>query len=217
MEALKYLKVDYIITKTQVKIALLFSFIALLMIASGGSILTGASYACFGGLIFSTTPFLLEQRSYCGFTNMLPASILSRVIGRYLYGVGFMLFGMIPTILCYVIMYLKNMEELKSGRYICLLALAVGIFCMSIQYLILYCLGNINNTTVMSLLRVVPGFIIFFSAVRIEGEMKDSINLMNQFLENIALISVVAILVSIFTLCITTTISYVIYKNRDFC
>lgn len=176
MRAIKFMKIDYILMKQQMRIALpLFVIVAILAGKTMGDVwmLFVCSYLLFIATIFSTTPFGSCQRKNTGFLLMLPATVAERVIGRFLFGLSYI--GM-AVLFCAAVMGVFSLfgNEINMtvvGLMLCNTAL--GLFIVALEYLICYLFGEGkgNWQYLGNIVRIAPGMAMFFLSMHVVGKI----------------------------------------------
>lgn len=161
MEAIKFMKMDFLKMKTQIKLIVLTVAVVLLFTGKMGS-LWGAMYMIFMGLIFCSVPFSIDSMSGESFMKLLPAKAQHRVYGRFCFSVAFL--G-----ICSVLISLTYIKGILGGEitasYIfpkIIMILSVGLCMNAIQYVFSY-FFEIKNQQLLSIMRMVPGFVFFFA------------------------------------------------------
>ncbi|MDE6737510.1 MAG: ABC-2 transporter permease [Lachnospiraceae bacterium] len=179
MRAIQFTKIDFIKTKQQILwILLVIPVIVLFMLWQGseGPVpLFIFCYTLFMALVFSTTPFGSCQWQERGFLVLLPATTRDRISGRFLYGLSFML---VSALAGGVGMYLG---EMMSGVMIeaeilvpfCMVAFAVCMVLLALEYVVLYLFGEQQSPNILSLIRMIPGFAFFFGSMSMIGSVRE--------------------------------------------
>lgn len=177
MRALQFTKIDFIKTKQQILWMLLVIPVIVLFTlreTEGEISLVVFCYALFMALVFSTSPFGTCQRRETGFLLLLPASTQSRVFGRFLYGLSFVgiaiVLGSIGMYLSKVITGVGIDTEMKI--FFCMAALAVCMLFMAAEYVFLYLFGEQQSQNILSLVRMIPGFVFFFGSMGLLSGVK---------------------------------------------
>lgn len=177
MRAVNYMKIDYMLTRWQMRIMPLMVLVALFL---GGTmedfgVMMGCSYMIFVGTIFATAPFGSCHRKNTGFLLMLPATVTERVIGRFLYGLSFLV---VIALVCAAGMGVSCLfgyetDLMMMGLFLCNLAL--GLFIVALEYLISYLCGEGKNNWqyVGNLVRIAPGMAMYFLFMYILGRADD--------------------------------------------
>lgn len=172
MRILHFLQVDFLMTKAQTRLLWVFVLIAVFLSALEGNPYWGTLYMVFGGVVLSTTPFCIRQQSNHGFLLMLPASEAERVAGRFLYGALMLLvcacFGGISMLF---ISIKEGVKVLFAAPFYMVL-LGMGLFMTGIQYMLLYLIGELKSQQVFGIIRMLPGFLLFFAGTAIVGELQ---------------------------------------------
>lgn len=177
MNSLKFTMIDYRIAKGQIKMLGFFFLVGVAFSLYIKSPLLGMSYMCFGSIVMSMVPFNLSQASSNGFLNMLPATALSRVIGRYLFSVMMSLAGVISGILCALIVSRFTGESMPGIAIIAVFVFLFSQICQCIQYLMAYVLMPYQSQqVVIPLLRMVPAFLFWWLT---SAYMDDLVNIAN--------------------------------------
>ena len=178
MRAINYMKVDYMLSKQQMRIILpVFVIVALLAgkTMGDGWMLFFCSYLLFIATIFSTTPFGICQRKNTGFLLMLPGTVAERVIGRFLFGLSYIAMA---VLFCVAVMgvfsrFGYEIDVMVVGLMLCNMAL--GIFIVAFEYLICYLFGEGkgNWQYLGNIVRIAPGMGMFFLSMSVLGKMEE--------------------------------------------
>lgn len=217
MNTLKFIKLDFKISFSQLKILVIFFAVAIFFLIQGQDPFFIMNYLNFGILIISTVPFILEHTSLSGFMNLLPASTFSRIRGRFLY-FFFLLCSLQLIGLIYCFALHRNLLD-KQSLSLSLFSFSICILIGGIQYLTFYLLGNIKSQQLLSFIRVIPGFIFFFliNQLSVEEETDHINRFVSFFLEHIHLIALSFFAVSILLYILCAFISFFIYRRKDIC
>lgn len=164
MDAVKFMKMDFMKMKTQVK---LMALVVVVVIAFGGKMMGETMgvwsnmYMIFMGIILCAVPFSIDMMAADGFIKLLPAQAKQRVFGRYMFAAVFLT-------ACAVLGGLVSFPYLLKGQttvgYILthgIIFLSVGLCINSLQYMFSY-FFEIKNQQWLSIIRLIPGFIFFF-------------------------------------------------------
>jgi len=161
METIKFAKIDWLKTKSQAKIMILYILIATVMGIYMDWSLWSLYFIAFGATILSTTPYFIDTTSSIVFINLLPAKVSSRVYGRYLFG---LLFNIV-TILAGELSVLGNyLFTKKVPAYLfesTLVIIAVSLLFNAFQFL-MFSFIKVKNQQLLTLIRMIPPFIMFF-------------------------------------------------------
>ncbi len=210
MSIVKFMKTDFILTKSMYKVIIAFLIIAMFLSLYMNNSVFGMGFLCFGGIIFANTPFSYTQVPNCGFMNLLPASTYTRIAGRYLFGMV-MTFGSVAA--GTVVWVISNFFYLKRDSQelvpVSLLMLAATITALALQYLIMYIKGiNVNNPVTV-FLQLMPGFALFTVSTPIMNSIMDRENFGSFPMILASLAGAVVILL------LSIGISYQLCKRRD--
>ena len=219
MKALQFCKVDMIRSRSQLRILLVFAVFAF-FISRGTSMgsLFGVVYMVFGAIIFSAQPFNIEQVEESGFINMLPGTKRDRVAGRFLFSLALLTFAILVGAIIAVVM--RHQAGVFGENYINLFAgiAAIGLTVSSLQNILFYAIGKGKSQQMMSIIRMVPGFAVFFIGMTIIEKVQGNSGVFyakwimahaNVFFTSILGIAVILFAAGIF-------ISTSLIQNRDF-
>ncbi len=175
MRAIQFFKVDMMRCKAQLKYMAVFAVIAFfLTFQMEGGALFSFCYMLFCGVILSGQPFLADQVSESGFLNMLPGSKKERVMGRYLLAFSYLfLGGMIGVLIVFVVGKIQGVQA-EGIEIMVPAAFGIGMFMVAIQNILLYAIGKGKSTQVLSVIRLLPGFIGFFGGISILDEVQEN-------------------------------------------
>lgn len=217
MKSIKFTKIDFIMSRSQFKLLIIFILISLFIIVQSNDTMFIITYLNFGTLIISITPFTLESTAYCGFTNLLPAKVGDRVTGRYLYFL--FLTGIINIIGTLMIVFFDSYYLTGNNLFIYFIIIAFNIIIGSLQFLLFYVVGQFKSQQVMSLVRMVPGFLFFFIMSGFSNKVTDNPELMTSLLKNIVeslnMIAYVSIAIAFFVFLLCIFLSTSICKKKD--
>lgn len=174
MKALYFAKIDYIKTRTQLYLLLVITVVVMVIMRMSTDVTgqVGFTYGVFLAIVFSTIPFGNCTRKDAGFQQLLPATTLQRVLGRFVFGLSLLFIGIgigLATTAAYNLM--KGRRETVSLP-ICLIVFAVGLVIITVQYIFLYLVGESKGAQFLSLVRMVPGMCFFFGSIRVMGEIR---------------------------------------------
>ena len=219
MKAINFMKIDLRRTKSQSKLMILFAVIALVMSMSHGTGggLFGMIYLCFGAVILSTIPFAMQETANVGFLNMLPATVLQKVFGRYLYGITLTVAGIVVGTAISVGVAFKNGESIQYILPAVAVMLGISMFTIGIQYGIMYILGNVKSKQMMAFIRMIPGFVMFFGSLSIGESIAagEDMAINNWIFSNLNLVVGGILLIGIATMALFIGISVHFVKTKD--
>lgn len=177
MDAVRFMKMDFMKMKTQVKLMVLVVLVVIFFVSRMmGENMSGFStmYMIFMGIILCATPFSIDSMVADGFIKLLPARAKQRVFGRYMFAAVFLA-------ACAVVGSLASIPYVIKGQTIVgyivsqgVIFYSVGLCINSLQYGFSY-FFEIKNQQWLSIIRLVPGFIFFFggSLLMELGEMQE--------------------------------------------
>lgn len=223
MRAINYMKIDYMLTKQQMRILPLVLIVAVLVGRSMGDVwlMYTCSYLLFIGTIFSTTPFGSCQRKNTGFLLMLPATVTQRVLGRFLFGVSYVA---IAVLLCAAAMgafSLFGFEVTPAMFGIFLCNIACSLLIVALEYLISYVFGEGRNNWqyVGNIVRIAPGMAMFFLIMFVLGKMDEETYVADrmEFLaQKIVSAGAAALAVALAAMVLAVVISIKVIEKRDY-
>ena len=178
MDAVKFMKMDFMKMKTQMKLIALVVLVVIIFASEVMGKTMGAwsiMYMIFMGIILCTTPFTIDSMVADGFIKLLPAGARQRVFGRYMFAAVFLA-------VCTVLGSLSSISYILKGQitvgYILThgaIFFSAGLCINSLQYVFSY-FFEIKNQQWMSIIRLLPAFIFFFGGsilVDMVGEMQE--------------------------------------------
>lgn len=180
MRALYYTKIDYMLTRKQLRILPFFCLLALLMGRSTGvgelNLLVASSYVVFIASIFATAPFSYSGGKNKGFLLLFPATVKDRVAGRFLYGLSFVA---MLGLCCGAVFGICRMTGVEIPRWTIaagLCELAIGIVMVALQTLFFYLFGEgkDNWQYLSNIVRTAPGMAMFFGTSYFAGKVEDA-------------------------------------------
>lgn len=165
MRAVHFMKIDWMMTKTQTRVLWLFAVIALLLSFMQGSLYWAPLYMMFGGLMMATTPFCIRQQSNNGFLLLLPATEQERVAGRFLYGIVILMISLVcGGIDMFLVVVVKHIQVPYTVPFY-IGIVVVGLILIALQDTILYIVGELKSQQMMGVIRMIPGFLFFFGGI----------------------------------------------------
>lgn len=203
-----YIEYDFMSIKSgMLYMIVVFGAITLVFAAQSG---TGAvGYMLFAGLILAGTAFGTAKQTVA-FTALVPGNILQKVLGRYLGGV---LCVILCTLLGVAAAGVVKIAGYDNGKIeLPLLSGLVGItlLFLAMQNVMLYLLTPFLGVQFAGLVRMVPGFILFFFVMNMGNiEIVSEVMQYGDVLGGILLgIGVISIAAAVFLSCL-------IIRNRD--
>lgn len=221
MNWIQFMKVDFRLTKKQVSFFIIFPIFVALIASSGVDMFFIISYLCFGVLVLSTTPFVMEDKKLSSFVQLLPGTDRDKVMGRYswfltLYLI-FMLFGV-------VIFYIISQFEIGEVRirendyYFCLVTALVCLVIGCVQMAVFYLLGRTKSQQFFNIIRMVPALIFFMGSnyVKEHSDMAERVYQIVPFMKDnqaMMLLAGIAVVVFMFVICIMISAYFVSHRD----
>lgn len=223
MRAIHYMKIDYMLTRQQLRIMLPLAIVAVLVGRGMGGVgvLVSCSYMLFVATLFATAPFGSCHRKNTGFLLMLPATVLERVAGRFLYGMSYVV---VTVLICLAGMGVYSMfgyeiTQMTIGLFLCNLALAVVI--VAFEYLISYIFGEGkgNWQYLGNVVRIAPGMGMFFLFMFILGKADEEPYAMDRlefFTQKIVSTGMLALAAAFLFTALSVVVCVKVIKGRDY-
>lgn len=220
MNWVKFTMIDMRLMKSQKAFIVAFPLLASLISIWSDEITFTISYLCFGVLIVSTMPFLMEKQNLYSFIQLLPGSEKDRVTGRYLYFLilllAFVVLGVgISGILVLCGDTVFQSQDIYFGAALVIISMIVG----TLQFAVFYVVGRAKSEQWLNIMRVIPGFAFFFCANYVidiieehPERIQEAIDFINR---NKTMLLVAGVVISLVVLMICIRISTAIVKRRD--
>lgn len=160
---IEFVKVDFRVTSNITIYALVFIILAYVVSILGNNPFFGIIYILFGALILTTQPFITRTKGNSGFLLMLPGTDWERVAGRFLYGSFLLSLSMVAGMLLFVAngWIHGGMLSWHNLLLLCLFCFSFSLIILGIQYMIMYIVGEMKSNYVISIIRIVPGFLFY--------------------------------------------------------
>jgi hypothetical protein len=162
MRVFSFFKTDCIMLMFQRKILALLIIITILLSVMQENPYWGPLYMGFAGILLSTIPFGIKQKSDTGFLLMLPGTDRERVMGRFFFGIVLLFLCLLVGEMISLITIARGDNSLKKEFIMLVSFLAAGMIFVSLEYTILYLIGEIKSRQFMSIISMLPGFLFFF-------------------------------------------------------
>lgn len=185
MNAVRFMKMDFLKIKSQVKLIILV--FAIVVVFGFKNPVWSAMYMIFMGIILSSIPFSIDASDSGGFTTLLPARARSRVYGRFLYGFVLLLACTLVGCVLIIPFVLKENMDIKLIVSQIVGFFGAGMIINSVQFFISY-FFEIKNAQMLSLMRIIPGFVFFFGgSVLMEkiSENQENANFFSQIVSKV--------------------------------
>ncbi|GEM_PF-6040508 len=165
MDALKFLKLDMKLMRSQIRIFFIYPVMGLIIIYFIMNDITFIlGYMTFGFAIMATTPFSIENTKHKRvFYFTLPARIESMVLGRFLTLIFAMVFFAVMSMILVVLSLIKGgtVTNLQIFYY-SIFASASFILCL-FQYILFFELGVMKSQQFFVIIQMLPGMVIWLS------------------------------------------------------
>lgn len=186
MKVFYFTKIDYIRTRTQMYwILAMLALVTLLMkFMAGSSDAAVFLYGIFIAIVISTVPFGNCSRADAGFLQLLPATTWQRVLGRFLFGLFLLLAGSAISIGCTVVyqMFAGSGMYLMTLPFYMILS-SIGLVIITVEYIVLYIIGENHGAQFLSLVRMIPGMAFFFGSVSLMNKVSENPSEAMKYLE----------------------------------
>ena len=208
-QTIGYMKYDYMLVKgnfwTFVSIFGILSAIFVKMQSS----LFAIGYLLFGGLVYAGTTFTKIPQTV-SFTALVPGRTLHKVLGRYLWtlicvGVSLFMGGIIVCMMKWTGAAQGNVELPAI-----LLVLGIILFFLAFQNMLLYLLVPFIGVQMISLVRMVPGFLLFFGVM----QMSDT-PFLRKLMQNEMLFGLTVLGIGAVSMLLSIAVSCLAVRNRD--
>ncbi len=218
MKAFKFLKVDWLRCKSQLRILALFPVLGVVLVFGGmENELFINAYVVFGAIVFTTQPFNMETMSESGFINMLPGTKRDRVSGRYLFGLVLIVASVLMGLAIVTIINIKNNTSLVPALEISCILFGCAMVTCSLQYILFYLIGKGKSNQMMAIIRMIPAFLMFFLGTFLSEWVKsgEGANL-KWVMERQAELSILCVLIGFFVYFVGISVSSWIIEKKDF-
>lgn len=219
MGAINFLKYDLRRSKHLFLLSIfLFAPLGAMMGWSMESLLGVFSYMGLVVMVAPSSLFTYEQKTDCGFDNLLPARDRDKVFGRYMLGVICILFQLILGIIICAVMSSFTSLKLSGLGMISMAFAAITLISLSIIFVAYYLIGRNLNQQIKGVILMLPCLIIWFvvnTAIGILGD-GDVVGLIAKIIENKEIISALALVIGVAMYIISALISAQIVKKKDY-
>lgn len=203
-----YIEYDFMSIKSgMLSMIAIFGVITLVFATQSG---TGAvGYMLFAGLILAGTTFGTVKQTVA-FTALVPGNILRKVLGRYLGGVLCVFLCTLLGVIAAGVVKIAGYDNGKMELQMLSGLVGITLLFLAVQNVMLYLLTPFLGIQFASLIRMVPGFILFFLVMNMGNAEKVAKILQYGDVLGVVIlgIGVVSILVAVFLSCL-------IIRNRD--
>ncbi len=215
--AVKYLKIDWMRSKSQFKLMALFLLCAAMFTLNASMAMVGPCYLFFIALILAVYPFTMEQTSESGFINMLPGKSRDRVAGRFLYGGVLYAFSLILGTVLIMVRNRHDGQEMFEGISFLAAAAGMSLILGMLQNILMYAIGKGKSQQLMAVIRLVPAFVMFFGVTVLFERIKDgSTSILSYVLEHKEMFSYAVLGSGIILYIAGVYVSTAIVERKDF-
>lgn len=218
--AIKFLKYDLRKGKMVLVLSIvLFAPIGLIMGRNDENIYSIFAYMALIAMIAPLSLFSYEQKSGCGFDNMLPAKEIERVSGRFLTGVFYIILEMLIATILSAIMIKTWGKSFPDLGVVIMLSAGVPFIYNSIMNTIMYAMGTSGNPQLKRVVLIFPTMVIWgvlnaFSDVLLQGENIENIVMFVP--KHINLIAAIVLIIGIAMYIGGIMLSTYIVKRKDY-
>jgi len=203
-----YMEYDYMNIKYGLGyIALVFGIVSVAFSVRSG--MEAIGYMLFGGLILSGATFTVTKQTV-SFTALVPGSALQKVLGRYFANILCIIFCAVFGILSAVIVRAAGYDNGTIELPLLFCLVGATLLFLAIQNVMLYLLVPHLGVQFAGIIRMAPGFVLFFFVMNM-GDM----DIVPAILQYEYLPGVIMLAVGIAGLIISVFLSSLIIKNRD--
>ena len=162
MNAIKFLKYDLRRSKYLILLSVLvFIPLGFLMGYNSHAITDLFSYMGLVAMIVPATMFSYEQKADCGFDNLLPATDMERVTGRFLTGGFFILFELALALIFSQILGYVIGEKITNILAVVLIFIGITLIYLSILNTAFFIVGRGMNQQIKSVMMILPAMILW--------------------------------------------------------
>lgn len=155
-----YIEYDYMSIKSgMLYMIAIFGAITLVFATESG--IGAVGYMLFAGLILAGTTFGTAKQTV-SFTALVPGNILQKVLGRYLGGVLCVILCTLLGVIAAGVVKLAGYDNGKIGFPVLAGLVGITLLFLAAQNVMLYLLTPFLGIQFAGLVRMVPGFILFF-------------------------------------------------------
>lgn len=223
MNAIKFMKYDLRRSKYVILLSvILFTPLSALMGYNVNGIFSVFCYMALVVMIGPATLFTYEQKTDCGFDNMLPGTDMERVAGRYLVGVFFIVFelalGFITAFIMSDVFSMKMINITVTVLYF----IAVTLIYLTLSNTLFYSIGRTANPQIKSLLIMIPAIVLWGGANMVMAILTEDGNttklegIMSFIINHVKSIGIIAVVVGVLLYISGILWCTKIVKKKDF-
>lgn len=201
--------------------ALIFGIISTVFIIKEQNILLGITYLLFGVIIMSGSFFTTAKSGSLSFSALLPGTLLQKVLGRTLSEILLVLCAVGYGLLISAGMKIAGMKidgmEIQIDLSLLMMVTGVTLFFIAVQKVLLYIAGPIVGAQLIGIIRMTPGFIMFFGMMSLYREIRGggTTGLIWFFVNHRGWAGMIVLAAGIFCQVLAVLISYRILSRRD--
>ena len=212
-----YMEYDYM----NIKYGMLYMLAVFGIVSAFFSMQTGTgavAYMMFCGLILAGTAFNTAMQSV-SFSALAPGSIRQKVAGRYLGGTACIIvcaaIGLLSTGLVKLVSVSGAAEAFDDGMDLPFLVglLGISLFFLAMQNVLLYLLTPILGIQFIGLVRMLPGFIMFFGVMSLADD--ENIDMISAMIREPWTAAGIILGIGILGMVVSAFCSCLILRNRD--
>lgn len=155
-----YMEYDYIKIKYGMRYTMLV-FIVVGAIFATKSGLGAVGYLLFGGMILLSTTFSPSGQTV-SFGALVPGSTMQKVLGKHLLEVVTIALSVLLGLLIVKVMEFAGFDNGGVSPQLLTAIVGVTLFLLAVQNVLLYLLVPVLGLQFANIIRMVPGFILFF-------------------------------------------------------
>lgn len=221
MDAVRFMKMDFIKMKTQAKFMALVVLIVIVFFGKMMGETMGVfsiMYMIFMGILLCYTPFGIDSMVADGFIRLLPARAKYRVFGRFMFAAVFLTVCAVCGSLVSIPSLMKDQITASEILVYGVMFYSAGLCINSLQYVFCY-FFEIKSQQLLSLFRLLWGFLFFIGGsylIELSGEMQeDTLNQIGKVLNYVMEHQGVAALVLLAAAVIFTMFCAVVCGKRE--
>lgn len=203
-----YIEYDYMSIKSGVLYMIaVFGAITLVFATRSGAGAVG--YMLFAALILAGTTFGTVKQTV-SFTSLVPGNILQKVLGRYLSGVLCVILCTLLAIIASGVVKLAGYDNGKMELPMISGLVGITLLFLAVQNVMLYLLLPYLGVQFAGLVRMVPGFILFFFVMNM-----DNTKIMSVIEQYGDALGVILLGIGAASIAAAVFVSCLIIRNRD--
>lgn len=203
-----YIEYDYMSIKSGILyIITIFGAITLVFATHSGAGAMG--YMLFAALILASTTFSITKQTV-SFISLVPGNILQKVLGRYLGGVLCVILCTLFAVVASGVVKLAGYDNGKMELPVLSGLVGITLLFLAMQNVMLYLLIPYLGIQFISLVRMVPGFILFFFVMKMDNTK--IISVIKQYGDALG---VILLGIGVASIAAAVLVSCLIIRNRD--